>query len=125
MKVLYQTPNAGVEFTQLSVQVNEVLKRNASLPADENVLSEAKQQSEDPIYHASSHFSEGMEHSKHFPAVQRYQENWIGITSCVWKPSLVHRNARRACRRLKKSPFTPLKTKVTSSNKTTKFDSLK
>ncbi|GFH45740.1 hypothetical protein CTEN210_02214 [Chaetoceros tenuissimus] len=61
LKVLDQSPNAGVELTQQANQMNEVLKRNASLHADENVPSEAKQQSEDPICNASSHFSEQME----------------------------------------------------------------
>ena len=56
-KAFDQSPNATVELTQQTVQMNEVLKRNASLHADANVLSEAKQQIEDPKCHASSHVS--------------------------------------------------------------------
>ena len=57
MKALDQSPNIGVGLTQQANQMNEVLKRDASLHADENVPSEAKQQGEDPICHTSSHFS--------------------------------------------------------------------
>ena len=61
MKALVQSPNTGVALTQQTVQMNNVLKRNASLPVDENVPSEAKQQSDDPICHTSSHSSERRE----------------------------------------------------------------
>ena len=61
MKALVQSPNTGVALTQQTLQMNKVLKRNASLPVDENVPSEAKQQSDDPICHTSSHSSERRE----------------------------------------------------------------